>query len=76
MGLRVDIEDWGEGVLGAHYEAHTYRFLFSDGTTVDVIAHRDDSDLRAAVMKFLHHGREIAIVGCATLEVDDAKPRP
>lgn len=38
------------GQLVAVYETHLYRFLLSDGNTLDVKAYRDDSDLRAAVL--------------------------
>jgi len=44
-----------EGVI-AVYQWHTFRFLFSDGTTFDVKAIRDDSDMREAVR--LHVGAE------------------
>lgn len=43
-------------MMRAIYESHLYRFLLADGTTLDVLAHRDDSDLRAAVLA--HTGAE------------------
>lgn len=47
-GLRITMRD-GKWVV--HYEHTVYRFLLDDGRTVDVIAFRDDSDLRAAVLE-------------------------
>lgn len=31
---------------------YTFRFLFSDGRTLDVLADRDDSDVRGAVLAY------------------------
>lgn len=31
---------------------YTFRFLFSDGRTLDVLSDRDDSDLRAAMLAY------------------------
>lgn len=40
------------GDLIANYPTFVFRFLFSDGRTMDVYALRDDSDLRAAVLAY------------------------
>jgi hypothetical protein len=40
-----------DGKWVAYYEHTAYRFLLDDGRTVDVVAARDDSDLRAAVLE-------------------------
>lgn len=53
-----------DGSLKALYSWRRLRFLMSDGTTVDVQATRDDSDLRAAV---LAHTGAAAIAGVVTL---------
>jgi hypothetical protein len=52
------------GILKAVYVWKRYRFLMSDGSTVDVTATRDDSDLRAAV---LAHTGAAAIAGVVTM---------
>ena len=48
-----------DGTLRAEYPWHTYRFLFEDGATLDVVAIRDDSDLREAMLT-LHYGRKVS----------------
>jgi len=48
---RVVLEDDGTGVLVASYTWKLYRFLLSDGRTVDIKAIRDDSDLRATILE-------------------------
>lgn len=53
-----------DGSFKATYTWRRYRFLMSDGSTVDVQAVRDDSDLRAAVLAAT--GVE-AIAGVVTL---------
>lgn len=59
-------------VFFAGYVWKRYRFMFVDGTTTDVVAIRDDSDLREAVLT-LKYGKRItdpkdgSIVGVATL---------
>ena len=54
--------------LNANYIHHCYRFLFSDGSMVNVIAVRDDSDLRGAVLEIT--GKE-RIAGVAQLDPDE-----
>jgi hypothetical protein len=61
--LRVRLEE-RDGVAYAVWIQQTFRFLFSDGRTVDVISERDDSELREAVR--LHYKAE-RIEGVATL---------
>jgi len=68
---RVALQD-RDGETFARYTWKRYRFMFSDGATLDVNAIRDDSDLREAVL--LHHygklvkdSKDGAIVGVATL---------
>jgi hypothetical protein len=56
------------GMLGAEYEWHVYRFLLASGRMVDVVAIRCDSDLRAAVLKFT---KEERIEGSAILPLPD-----
>ncbi len=55
-----------DGVLAAVYPLHQYRFLFSDGSTLDVVAYRDDSDLREAMLEAAGSGVE-RIAGVATV---------
>lgn len=43
------------GTLVAVYELRRYRYLLEDGTTCDVLAARDDSDLRAAIVAHTGH---------------------
>lgn len=55
----------------AEYPWKRYRFLLSDGMTLDVEAIRDDSDLREAVLK---HTKAARIEGVATVgEVQPTK---
>lgn len=56
--------------LTAEYNWHLYRFLMSDGRTVDITAVRDDSDLRAAVLAATNAN---AICGVAVL-AEPAEP--
>lgn len=53
-----------DGALRAVYPWHQYRFLLDDGATLDVVAVRDDSDLREAV---LAESRAERIAGVATV---------
>lgn len=64
------IETCKQGHHTARYRQRTYRFLLSNGETVDVVAARDDSDLRAAVVEQFvpPDGR---IEGVAALELGD-----
>lgn len=55
-----------EGVLAAVYPRFQYRFLFDDGTTLDVVAYRDDSDLREAMLEAAGPSVE-RIAGVATV---------
>jgi hypothetical protein len=47
---RVTLTPDGEGRYQASYVWKTYRFMFIDGSYVDIRAYRDDSDLRSAVL--------------------------
>jgi hypothetical protein len=60
---RVTLSALGDGAL-AGYQWRVYRFLLSDGKTLDVTAMRDDSDLRSAVLAFTKAER---IEGVATM---------
>jgi hypothetical protein len=53
------------------YPWHRYRFLLSDGRTLDVVAIRDDSTLRELV---LQHTKAERIEGAAELVYED-KPK-
>jgi hypothetical protein len=55
-----------DGVLAAVYPRHQYRFLFDDGSTLDVVAYRDDSDLREAMLEAAGNDVE-RIAGVATV---------
>ena len=61
---RITLIPQKDGSLLATYTWKQFRFMLSDGTTVDVLAVRDDSDLRAAV---LAHTGATAIAGVVTL---------
>jgi hypothetical protein len=68
----VLLERDADGVT-ARYPTQTYRFMFSDGATLDVVgAVRDDSDLRGAVLELV--GGEVHIVGVAALPGDEQPP--
>ena len=41
-----------EGGVAATWPTRRYRYLLSDGTTLDVLTPRDDSDLRRAVLDY------------------------
>lgn len=41
-----------DGQVVAQWQLFTLRLLFSDGTTVDIVTHQDDSDLRRAALKY------------------------
>lgn len=65
----VVIETSEGGHHVARYTTSVYRFLFSDGDTLDVHAVRDDSDLRAAVNRFA--GKDVQVVGVAKLPTEE-----
>lgn len=55
------------GEVIACWELKTLRFMLSDGTTLDVISTRDDSDVREAVLLYTKAER---IEGVAVLPYD------
>lgn len=59
-----------DGVLVAVWRRRRLRFLLGDGSVLDVIAERDDSDLRGAVLR--HTGAE-RIAGVAELPDEPLK---
>lgn len=65
---RVEFDVLSDGTLRAKYHWTTYRFLMSDGSSVDVVAVRDDSDLRGAL---LEHTKCGAIAGSVSLPYDE-----
>lgn len=56
-----------DGTWLAKWPVATVRFMFDDGTTADVTTTRDDSDLRAAVLRVL--GKQ-GIAGSTVLPVE------
>lgn len=70
---KVELHDI-DGVVTAVYHWQTYRFLMSDGSTIDVRAVRDDSDLRGAVLSYTKLEK---IEGAVTLpEPKEPAPMP
>lgn len=68
---RVTVEWVTEGDdehLVAWYRTQRYRILLSDGRTVDVMAHRNDSDLMGAVLDRVGAKGDVRVVGVATVE--------
>lgn len=61
---RIDIRQRDDGTLLVGRPLSRFRYLFDDGSTVDVIDDRDDSEVREAVR--LYAGKE-RIVGVARL---------
>lgn len=53
----------------ARWRTRRYRFMLSDGTTIDVESHQDSSTLRTAVRELASGelGVELSIVGVADL---------
>ena len=49
---RITLVPHLDGSLAATYQWHIYRFLMSDGSTIDVHAVRDDSTLRGEVVAY------------------------
>lgn len=71
LDRRVALQE-RDGEVFARYVWKRYRFMFSDGATLDVNAIRDDSDLREAVLshhfgKLVKDPKDGSIVGVATL---------
>ena len=52
----------GDGTIVAVWPEHTYRFLMSDGATVDVRTISDNSDLRGALLQYLEAERIEGVV--------------
>ena len=67
---RIVLDPDGDGRLIVRYPSIVYRFLFSDGSTVDVEGHRDDSDLRGELLRVL---KKEKIEGVATVSLEGAK---
>lgn len=57
-----------DGALRVVWREYTIRFLFSDGSTVDVRTSHDDSDLRGAL---LDHFKVERIEGSVRLDRND-----
>jgi hypothetical protein len=57
-----------DGSVTATWPQHRYRFLLSDGSTLDVVTPRDDSELRSAILAYTKVDR---IEGCARLPDPD-----
>lgn len=63
-----------DGAVVITFPERVYRFLFSDGRTVDVVCVRDDSDVRKVVLDLLaadlpkEERKEFAIAGVVRLE--------
>lgn len=63
-----------DGALVVTFPERVYRFLFSDGRTVDVVCVRDDSDVRKVVLDLLgadlpkEERKKFAIAGVVRLE--------
>jgi hypothetical protein len=51
-----------------HLPLFRYRFLFANGDVRDIIAYRDDSDVRELVRKSRNKGKEDMIAGVAKVE--------
>lgn len=68
------LEPLGDGAYLARWHAHRYRFLFSDGSTVDVESPFDSSTLRGELLEVVSRDRktDVSIVGVAEL----AEPGP
>lgn len=66
---RVSITDGDDGELNAVYPLWRFRFLFSDGRVIDVIAHREDSHLCDAVLAHLGGG-DLRVAGVARLPME------
>jgi hypothetical protein len=60
----VTLDQRSDGVYVAQWQQRQYRFMFDDGSTVDVESHVDSSTLRTAVLEAL--GKE-RVVGVADL---------
>lgn len=58
------ISDEGDGVWLVQYNFTRYRVMFSDGSTFDVFAISDDSDVRGELLS--HFGKE-RIAGITTI---------
>lgn len=65
-----------EGFIRAVWPERLIRFMFSDGTLLDVRTSRDDSDLRGAVLDYVRRTRKLTkdttptIAGMATITTD------
>jgi hypothetical protein len=71
---RVTLKE-DDGLLIAVYPWKLYRFLLSDGRTLDVKAVRDDSDLRGEVVK-LTKGRIEGVACIGEVDLPEAESIP
>lgn len=56
-------------MLFAVRQSWVFRFMLSDGSTLDVVGDRDDSDLRTAVVEHT----KLSIAGVAQIAPDDRR---
>lgn len=71
--LKLVEGDEPDGTLVAVYRMTWYRFLISGGRTLDVLAARDDAELRGAVLDYLDAEQGARVEGVARI-VDDEAP--
>lgn len=64
--MNVRLKHLENGDLVAEYASTRYRFLLSDGSTVDVVALADDSTLRGEVLKAVRVPRIEGVAVVAT----------
>ena len=66
----VTLEPLGDGQYLARWHRRRLRFLFSDGSTVDVESYTDGSTLRSALLDIVGRGKgpDFKIVGVADLD--------
>lgn len=66
----------GDGIAIAEYPWKVYRFLLDDGRTVDVVAVRDDSDLRGLVLSHFKAKQIQGVADIGPYEPAKAEPEP
>lgn len=72
----VTLEPLGDREYLARWHMNRYRFLLSDGSTVDVESHTDSSTLRTALLELVSSQgkKDVSIVGVADLTTPKPKP--
>jgi len=73
---RLILTPFGDNGAIASYQWKVYRFLLDDGSTLDVTAIQDDSDLRGQVLAFTKAKKIEGVARVGEVDLPHAMPDP